>query len=321
MPLLRAKDNELTEIKEKPFHRERELQRLTEANLGRLFGLVFVSSEFERDGLRIDTLAYDPEAHSFTIIEYKKNESFSVVDQGFAYLSLMLNNKEVFLVEHNERCNGKLRREDIDWSQSKVMFMARSFTDYQQAALGFKDVPIELWKVTKYEGDIVLYDQMKTRKSSAKITTLRPGSQAQQVATEVKTYSEADAVPADGKTRALYDELKERVMKLDAALTVRAAKSYIGFKMPDNWRNIFTVYFRPNKLRIHLMRSEVDDLNDPEAKVTYVKDSMKHFNQHICAFEIGESREIDYAVYLLQQAVERFKEARGLQGSVTASSA
>ena len=58
-----------------------------------------MSSEFERDGLRIDTLAFDPDARSFVIIEYKKDQSFSVVDQGFAYLSLMLKNKEVFLVE------------------------------------------------------------------------------------------------------------------------------------------------------------------------------------------------------------------------------
>ncbi len=103
MPLFKVTGKILASIKEAPFKFEKELQALTEANLEALFGLEFVSSELERDGLRIDTLGFDPDARSFVILEYKRDQSFSVVDQGVAYLSLMLNNKEVFLVEYNEK--------------------------------------------------------------------------------------------------------------------------------------------------------------------------------------------------------------------------
>jgi hypothetical protein len=44
--------------------------------------------------LRIDTFAFDNESKAFVIIEYKKDRNFSVVDQGLAYLNLMLNNKD-----------------------------------------------------------------------------------------------------------------------------------------------------------------------------------------------------------------------------------
>ena len=92
----------LNEIREQQFPLESETQRLTEANLNDLFELDFVKSEFELHGLRIDTLVFDDESKAFVIIEYKKDRNFSVVDQGMAYLNLMLNNKADFILEYNE---------------------------------------------------------------------------------------------------------------------------------------------------------------------------------------------------------------------------
>jgi hypothetical protein len=56
----------LSEIREHQFPLEREIQRLTEANLEDLF---------ELHGFRIDTLAFDNESKAFVIIEYKKDIS------------------------------------------------------------------------------------------------------------------------------------------------------------------------------------------------------------------------------------------------------
>jgi hypothetical protein len=63
-----------------------------------LFDLEYVKSEFELHGLRIDTLAFDKESKGFVIIEYKRDRNFSVVDQGMAYLNLMLNNRADFIL-------------------------------------------------------------------------------------------------------------------------------------------------------------------------------------------------------------------------------
>jgi hypothetical protein len=78
----------LTEVREQQFPLEREIQRITEANMQDLFELDLVKSEFELHGFRIDTLAFDNESKAFVIIEYKKDRNFSVVDQGVAYLYL-----------------------------------------------------------------------------------------------------------------------------------------------------------------------------------------------------------------------------------------
>lgn len=104
-----------------------------EANLGLLFGLQFVKSEFDLHGLRIDTLAFNRKDMSFVIIEYKRDRNFSVIDQGIAYLNLMLNNKADFILEYNEAAQNKsnIKRNDLDWSQSRVIFIAPEFTKYQ----------------------------------------------------------------------------------------------------------------------------------------------------------------------------------------------
>jgi hypothetical protein len=93
-----------------------------------LFELDLVKSEFELHGFRIDTLAFDEESRAFVIIEYKKDRNFSVVDQGMAYLNLMLNNKADFILEYNESSNSShnLKREQVDWSQSRIISFHRS---------------------------------------------------------------------------------------------------------------------------------------------------------------------------------------------------
>ena len=92
-------DNLLTAIKEKPFKLEKDIQRLFELNLKQIMGLELVKSEFSVKNKRIDTLAFDPQSKAFAIIEYKRDRNASVFDQGVTYLNLLLQNKEVFIID------------------------------------------------------------------------------------------------------------------------------------------------------------------------------------------------------------------------------
>mgnify|MGYP001560393601 CR=1 FL=1 len=104
MGLFTIKNNKFDRIKQTTFKLEKDIQKLTEENLQTIFNLQFVRSEFALNGLRIDSLAYDNENSCFVIIEYKRDQNFSVIDQGYAYLSLMLNNKADFILEYNGMC-------------------------------------------------------------------------------------------------------------------------------------------------------------------------------------------------------------------------
>ena len=164
--------NKLELIKELPFKLEKDIQNLTEQNMKSIFGLEFVRSEFSLNNFRIDTLAFDREASSFVIIEYKRDKNFSVIDQGYAYLSLMLNNKADFILEFNENCKEVLKRNDIDWSQSRVIFISPNFTTYQKEAINFKDLPIELWEVKRYNNKTISYNKIQTSGSQESIKTI-----------------------------------------------------------------------------------------------------------------------------------------------------
>ncbi|MFC0308625.1 hypothetical protein ACFFHK_02745 [Gallibacterium trehalosifermentans] len=97
MNIYTIKNNDFVEIKEKPFTLEKDIQKLFECHLEQIMGLRLVRSEFSIKNKRIDTLAYDEDAQTFIIIEYKKEKNASVVDQGFTYLALMLENKADFV--------------------------------------------------------------------------------------------------------------------------------------------------------------------------------------------------------------------------------
>lgn len=132
----------IREMKQERFFLEKDIQILVEANLSEIFNLQFVASELSVEKFRIDTLAFDEDSNSFVIIEYKKGNSYSVVDQGYSYLSIMLNNKADFILEYNERLDQSLRRDDVDWSASRVIFVSPSFNAYQKNSVNFRDIPL-----------------------------------------------------------------------------------------------------------------------------------------------------------------------------------
>ncbi|WP_338039052.1 hypothetical protein [Maribacter litopenaei] len=172
MNLYNTIEKKLKSVKEKPFKLEKEIQSLFEHNLEIIMGLQLVKSEFSIKGKRIDTLAYDIQSKAFVIIEYKRSKNISVVDQGFTYLSLMLENKADFIVEYNETQKRTLKRSDVDWSQTRVIFVSTGFTDNQKTATNFKDIAIELREVKRYENDLVSINQVKKSKSAESIKPL-----------------------------------------------------------------------------------------------------------------------------------------------------
>ena len=102
MKLYNIQKNKLNIISGNPFKLEKEIQDLIEGNVTSIFDLEFVKSELRIQNFRFDTLCFDKSNNSFVVIEYKKGNSYSVIDQGYSYLSTLLNNKSDFVLEYNE---------------------------------------------------------------------------------------------------------------------------------------------------------------------------------------------------------------------------
>ena len=304
MPVFKINNSKLSEVKNVSFPLEKELQDITEKNLDNIFNLDFVSSEFKLNNFRIDTVAFDRETNSFVIIEYKKDKNSSVIDQGYSYLSLMLNNKADFVLEYNEKMKHNLRKKDIDWSQSKVLFISSAFTPYQRNAIGFKDLPIEIWEVKKYDNGTIFYNQLKPLEARESIKTISKNKTVEKVNKEIKEYSLDDIFKKDWrKQKKLFDILREDILEIDDRIEEKINKFYIGYKI--GFFNICTIHAFKSKLELHLIRVEKGDLKDPENKIEKVPWKRYGWGK-FCSYMIKNSDEIDYGLFLIKQVYEKF---------------
>lgn len=304
MPLYQNTSSKLKSITEQPFKLEKEIQVLVEGNLELLMNLELMKSEFIIKNKRIETLAYDQQTTGFVIIEYKRDRNLSVVDQGFAYLSLMLENKAEFIVEYNESLQKHLKRNDVDWSQSRVVFVAPGFTENQKLATNFQDIAIELWEVKRYEHDLISINQIRKSSKESIRQVATQDSKIEEVTKEIRVYTEEDHLGKCSEAlNELYEELKSRILVL-GELEVSPAKWYIGFK--HNNRVITDVEFLKNhiKQRINLKAGQLDD---PKGFFRDVA-NLGHWGVGDYEAKYNEEVDLDYLMSLVRQSCVFHKE-------------
>lgn len=292
-------------VKELPFKLEKDIQTLVELNIKTLLRLDFIRSEFALNNFRIDTLAFDTETKSFVIVEYKRDKNFSVIDQGYAYLSLMLNNKADFILEFNESQQSTLKRSDVDWSQSRIIFISPAFTTYQREAINFKDLPIELWEIKRFENKTISFEQIQKTSAKESIKTIsRNDEVVEAVSKEVKVYTEQDHLhKVDFETRELYENVKERLLSLADNITTQPKKQTIDFRVDDN---IFCDIVLQNKgLKIYV-NLKSGDLQDQKLVARDVS-NVGHWGNGSYEIKLTDLDDIDYIISLLKQSLRRNK--------------
>lgn len=305
MAIFKIESGKLSPVSEKKISLEKHIQKLTEENLDTIFGYKFIATELRVDNFRFDTLAWNPETNSFIIIEYKKDRNFSIVDQGFSYLSLLANKKEFFLFEYSEHTKKHLRREEVDWSSSRVVFISPAFTQHQINSVNFKDMAFDLYEIKLFENDTVLFNQIKPADSSESIDLFLKDSKLKSVVEEIKNYTIDKLFKENWKeSREIFDILSERVVALDPNIKLSPTGGYVGCKIGN--QNVVDLNPYKSFIEIHLLRVRPEDLNDPEKRVTYQSFSMEHYNKHVSLFKVSNLEDIDYAMMLVKQVYKKF---------------
>jgi predicted transport protein len=301
MNLYQSKNpNSLNILKENPFKLEKEIQTLFEKNLNELMGLEMVNSEFVIKGKRIDTLAYDLQSKAFVIIEYKRDKNVSVVDQGFTYLSLMLENKADFVLTYNETLKKSIHSTSVDWSQTRVVFVSTSFTENQRLATNFKDIAIELWEIKRYENDIISVNPIKKTKSAESIKPLtQQNSVIKFVTDEIKVYNEEDHLKGyPEEMLELYETYKNAILNLADDIEIVPKKLYIAFKRNKNIVDIVTLN-KGLKLFINLKKGQLDD---PKNLMKDVSETGHWGNGHYEVI-VSDTKNLEYIMSLVKQAI------------------
>ena len=301
MHLLTNHNNQLTSLKEKPFKLEKDIQNLFEANLANLTALQFIKSEFTIKSNRIDTLAFDTESNAFVIIEYKRSQNYSVIDQGVSYLNLMLEYKADFIVEYNETQKGNLKRTDVDWSQSRIIFVSPSFTDFQKQSSNFKDLAIELWEIKQFENDILFINPIKKSKSAPSIKQVQHNDESEisKITQEIKVYTEEDHLnTATEEIVELYETFKNAIQNLTDDIEIVPKKLYIAFKKNKNIADIVLLK-KGLKIFINLKKGHLDD---PKNLMKDVSET-GHWGNGDYELVVNNSTNLEYIMSLIKQAI------------------
>lgn len=291
----------LNPIKESPFKLEREIQLLFEQNLNTIMGLVLVKSEFTIKNKRIDTLAFDPQSKAFIIIEYKKDKNISVVDQGFTYLSLMLENKADFIIEYNESLKKQLTRDEIDWSQTRVVFVSTSFTENQKLATNFKDIAIELWEVKRFENQTVSITPIKKSNSAESIKPItQQNKELKAVQDEIKVYTEDDhLIKPTEEIKELYELLRNRILTLADDIEVVPQKMYIAFRKDK--KNFTYLHLQKKNIKIWL-NAKWGAISEPKG-IAYDVSNKGHYGYGDYEIDMKDDTQLEYILSLLKETL------------------
>lgn len=302
MAMYSIKRGELTFIPEIDVKLEKDIQKICEDNLKQLFGWEVVRSQFALQNFRIDTLAFDSKSKSFIVIEYKKDKNFSVIDQGYAYLSLLLNNKADFILEYNENCKASLKKDDIEWSQTRVIFISPFFTQYQIQSINFKDLPIELWEIKKYSNETISFSQILPLGAVESIKTISKGSKTiEGVSKEIKVYTENDHLArSSARIRELYENFKASLLTISSEIKIKPTKKYIGFLSKTNFVDIL-VQKKALKIWLNLREGELDD---PKSLTRDVS-NIGHWGNGDYELQVKDDGNMDYIISLTKQAYRR----------------
>lgn len=285
-------------LKQNDFKNEKELQTYFEKNLKMILNYTFIDTEVTVGNFRIDTLAFDDETKSFRIIKYKNVRNHSLVDQGYTHLKLLLERKADFVLKYNEKANKNLKISDIDWSRSRIIFVSPVYTTYQLNATDFKNIPVDLIKITRYEEGIVDIEFIK-KTSDIKVEEMNFMFQQQKVKDEIKVYTEEDHLNKASETiKELYHVLRNKILELDD-IDLDVKKLYIAFKGKTN---ICDVEIFKNKMKV-MLNVKMGNLYDP-LEITEDVTEKGHWGNGDYRVEIYTDEDIDNVLPLIKQSLK-----------------
>ena len=314
MEVFNLKNDKVEEVNVKPFKLEKDIQSLVEKNTETFFGLEFIFSELTVGKYRIDSLCFDNENNSFVIIEYKKGKSYSVIDQGYTYLQLLLNNKSDFLLTLSQHYNKVLRLEDVDWSQSRIIFVSPSFNSYQKDSVNFKNLPFELWEIKRFSNNTIVFNKHKSS-SNESIESLNNKNKnvISSVSREVKVYSIEEHT--SNLNEVMFEKWNQIIGQINELQGVELIpkRHYIGLVLNDSTKStICYLKFRKSKIGLTILRGihnpdgfkskNYFTLDDPK-EIT--KDHQRILNngttQKSYKISTDHKSDLDYLIFLIKQ--------------------
>ncbi len=299
MPLYRIIDQKFVQLKRQPIQKEKILQQLIEPNLLELLDIHFLETEYSTtSGGRIDTLGVDIYGAP-VIIEYKRNQNDNVINQALSYRKWLTAQKPEFF----EMLIRKRLPEEIasgiklDWKRPRIICIAEKFNphDRDTADVLLPVFRVELMTYRIYDNDIFHLEPLRIvneRQTDAAVTPIKAPDQE----AEAAEYSlELHRSHGAAEIKALFDDLRARVLALGPEVVGRAVKQYIAYRAGKNFAE---VHIQKSAIRVHLRG--IDDDPNGKVKPRKVPDTHKWPLDWLVTF--SDPMDLDYVMNLVGQS-------------------
>lgn len=246
-------------LEEKEFKTEAELQEFVSCNCEVFFGTTVIKNEYEitffdsesyqqKQG-RIDTLGID-ENGAPVIIEYKLDKSSNLINQALYYLDWLRTNKRQFELEIENM--GK--NIQVDWSNIRVICIAKTFNKYDYNAIRQIDANVELYRYKRYDEIFEMVEVYKRQ--------IKENSKSISKNKLIEKNSEKELKKSTKDLQNIYLELvNEYNSYYGDELVVNYLVDYIAFKTS---KNILTIVPQKNSLKVYTNNIKKDKIKEVE---------------------------------------------------------
>lgn len=304
MSLFKISDSKVNRLNTITLHNgkralERDIQKIFEDNLDELLNITFLAHEYSTSfGGRIDTLGIDYEGNP-CIIEYKKGQNDSVINQGLSYLRWLLDHKDSF----DKLCAEKSVATPIQWGSPRVICVAESYNKFDADTADLLPINIELYKYRLYENNLLILDKENYQK--VKISDRPKFTNGDMVKRDKfqETYTLEGHLAQSGEmTQELFKTLKEAILSLDQNIIEDPKKFYVAYKTT---RNFVDVVFKKNKLKLFL-NVKSGELDDPQSVARDLENPVHigHWGNGDYEVELSEFEDIEYVMTLIKQSYD-----------------
>jgi predicted transport protein len=239
---------------------EKDLQRQIEQNMESFLGVRFLASEYSTGKThkgRIDSLGLD-ENNFPVIIEYKRHQNESVINQGLFYLDWLMDHQAEFQLLAMRKFGMDIA-ENIEWSGTRLICIATDFNRYDEHAVQQIDRNIELMRYRYFGDNLLLLELVYARNAStppaAKSTADTPTAESTTPATRRKgDKTQAERLQeASPELVALYDELCAYIEQLGDEVQRKELVLYTAFKRIKNFASVLVLpQHKDPRILVHL---------------------------------------------------------------------
>jgi len=291
MAIFKINRQKVQKLKIKKFKNEKQLQKLFEDNLEDIFGIQFLASEFTTTHAgRIDTLGLGEDG-SPVIIEYKESEKDNVINQGLFYFDWLVDHKGDFEILVQKKSGENVK---VNWDAPRLILIAQSYNKYDKYAVNAISENIELKKYILYDNDILFIENviLPNIKATAKKTKKTKVSYK-------KYFAEDHLRGKSDKVKELFNELQEKILKIDEKIKEKVLKFYVAYELD---RNFAEVVIQANGLWVHVDISK-EEVTDQENKLIDLSEK-GHWATGSLKIRVDNIEDIDYCMDIIQQSYE-----------------